>query len=111
MGRVARLTFVEIKLFVREPLTAVFALGFPVLVLVVMVGVFGNTPDPKGKVWGGAGPVDYLVPGFLGLVMASIGFISLPLHLATGSEACCGGSAHRRFRRGVCWCRRFASAR
>ena len=82
MGRVARLTFVEIKLFVREPLTAVFALGFPVLVLVVMVGVFGNTPDPKGKVWGGAGPVDYLVPGFLGLVMASIGFISLPLHLA-----------------------------
>ena len=82
MERAARLTFVEIKLFAREPLTAVFSLGFPLLVLLVMAGVFGNTPDPTGKVWGGAGPMDYLVPGFLGLVMASIGFISLPIHLA-----------------------------
>jgi ABC-2 type transport system permease protein len=82
MGRVARLTFVEIKLFAREPLTAVFSLAFPLLVLVVMAGVFGNTPDPTGRVWGGAGPMDYLVPGFLGLVMAAIGFISLPIHLA-----------------------------
>lgn len=82
MGRTAKLTFVEIKLFLREPLTAVFALAFPMLILFVMAGVFGNTPDPKGKVWGGAGPMDYLVPGILGLVMAAIGFISLPLHLA-----------------------------
>lgn len=82
MERVARLTFVEIKLFAREPLTAVFSLAFPLFVLLVLAGVFGNTPDPTGKVWAGAGPMDYLVPGFLGLVMASIGFISLPIHLA-----------------------------
>ena len=82
MPRVAKLTFVEIKLFVREPLTALFSLAFPVFILVVLAGVFGNTPDPKGKVWDGVGPMDYLVPGFLGLVMASIGFISLPIHLA-----------------------------
>lgn len=30
--------------------------------------------------------MDYLVPGFLGLVMASIGFISLPVHIATYRE-------------------------
>jgi ABC-2 type transport system permease protein len=82
MLRVARLTFVEVKLFAREPLTALFSLAFPILILLVMAGVFGNTPDPTGKVWDGAGPMDYLVPGFLGLVMASIGFISLPIHLA-----------------------------
>lgn len=86
MLKTARLTLVEIKLFAREPLTAVFALAFPVLVLVVLAGVFGNTPDPTGKVWEGVGPIDYLVPGFLGLVMASIGFISLPVHLATYRE-------------------------
>lgn len=82
MLRVARLTFVEVKLFAREPLTVLFSLAFPLFILVVMAGVFGNTPDPTGRVWGGAGPMDYLVPGFLGLVMASIGFISLPIHLA-----------------------------
>jgi ABC-2 type transport system permease protein len=86
MARIARLTFVEIKLFAREPLTAVFSFAFPLLILVVMAGVFGNTPDPTGKVWGGAGPMDYLVPGFLGLVMAAIGFISLPIHLAAYRE-------------------------
>lgn len=82
MRQIALLTFVEIKLFVREPLTAIFSLAFPLFVLLIMVGVFGNTPDPAGKVWAGVGPMDYLVPGFLGLVMASIGFISLPIHLA-----------------------------
>ncbi len=86
MSQVAKLTFVEIKLFLRDPLTAVFSFAFPVFVLLVLGGVFGNTPDPTGKVWAGVGPMDYLVPGFFGLVMASIGFISLPIHLATYRE-------------------------
>jgi ABC-2 type transport system permease protein len=34
----------------------------------------------------------YLVPGFLGLVMASIGFITLPVHIATCQER---GILHR----------------
>ena len=86
MRSLARLTFVEIKLFSRDPLTAVFSFAFPVFVLLVLGGVFGNTPDPTGEVWGGAGPMDYLVPGFFGLVMAAIGFISLPIHLAIYRE-------------------------
>jgi hypothetical protein len=45
-----------------------------------------EAPDPNGKVWERVGPMDYLVPGFLGLVMASIGFISLPVHIATYRE-------------------------
>jgi ABC-2 type transport system permease protein len=86
MRQLAKLTFVEIKLFLRDPLTAVFSFAFPVFVLLVLGGVFGNTPDPKGTIWGGVGPMDYLVPGFFGLVMASIGFISLPIHLANYRE-------------------------
>ena len=82
MRQLGKLTWVEIKLFARDPLTMIFSLAFPLFVLVMMAGVFGNTPDPKGKVWGGVGPMDYLVPGMFGLVMASIGFISLPIHLA-----------------------------
>ena len=45
-----------------------------------------EAPDPTGKVWEEVSPMDYLVPGFLGLVMASIGFITLPVHIATCRE-------------------------
>jgi ABC-2 type transport system permease protein len=86
MRQLAKLTWVEIKLFARDPLTMVFSLAFPVFVLIVMAGVFGNTPDPKGRVWAGVGPMDYLVPGFCGLAMAAIGFIGLPIHLALYRE-------------------------
>ncbi len=82
MTQLARLTWVEIKLFFRDPLAALFSLLFPVMILFIMGGVFGNTPDPTGKYWAGVGPMDYLVPGMFGLVMAAIGFISLPIHLA-----------------------------
>jgi ABC-2 type transport system permease protein len=82
MRQLAKLTWVEIKLFARDPLTALFSLAFPLLILFVMCGVFGNTPDPEGKVWAGVGPVDYLVPGICGLVMAAVGLISLPVHIA-----------------------------
>jgi ABC-2 type transport system permease protein len=86
MHRLAKLTWVEMKLFARDPLTMVFSLAFPVFILFVMGGVFGNTPDPKGTVWAGVGPMDYLVPGIFGLVMAAIGFISLPIHFAAYRE-------------------------
>jgi ABC-2 type transport system permease protein len=86
MRQLAKLTWVEIKLFVRDPLTMVFSLAFPIFVLFIMAGVFGNTPDPEGKVWAGVSPMDYLVPAFCGLAMSAIGFISLPIHLALYRE-------------------------
>ena len=82
MRQLVKLTWVEIKLFARDPLTALFSILFPVMILFIMGGVFGNTPDPTGQYWAGVGPMDYLVPGMFGLVMAAIGFISLPVHLA-----------------------------
>lgn len=75
-----RLTWVELKLFTREPTTMVFTFAFPLLVLFVMGGVFGNTPDENA--FRGVGPLNYYVPAYIGLVMSSIGLISLPVHLA-----------------------------
>ena len=102
MRQLAKLTWVEIKLFARDPLTMVFSLAFPVFVLIIMAGVFGNTPDPEGKVWAGVGPMDYLVPGFCGLSIAAIGFIALPIHLALYRER----GVLRRLRSSSIWWRR-----
>jgi ABC-2 type transport system permease protein len=79
MRTLFKLTWVEIKLFLREPITVVFTLALPVLFLFVMGGVFGNTVDPG--FFRSVGPVDYFMPAYYGLVMMAIGTIALPVHL------------------------------
>jgi len=86
MRTLAEITWLELKLFAREPLTVIFTLALPVLVLYVLGGVFGNTPDPGGRTFRGVGPMTYYVPAYVGLVIASMGLIGLPVHLASYRE-------------------------
>lgn len=91
MRGVAKLAWVEVKLFVREPLALIFAFAFPFFMLFILTGVFGNDVDEADlenmRVWRGVGPSDYYVATYVGLVMASAGLITLPLRLATYREA------------------------
>jgi ABC-2 type transport system permease protein len=80
MRTLLKLTWVEIKLFIREPITVVFTLALPVIFLFVMGGVFGNTPNPD--IYRGVGPMDYYMPSYFGLIMMAIGTVALPVHLA-----------------------------
>lgn len=83
MRTLLKLARMEGKLLFRDPLTVVFTFGFPFLVLLVLGAVFGNTPDPsQPEVFRGVGPMDYYVPGYVGLCIAAIGLIALPVHLA-----------------------------
>ena len=90
MSAIARLTLVEAKLFVREPLALIFVFAFPLFVLFVLGGVFGNDVDLEDeenlRVWRGVGPADYYQPAYIGLVMASVGLITMPLRLTTYRE-------------------------
>ena len=79
MRTLFKLSWVEIKLFVREPITLVFTFALPVIFLFVMGGVFGNTPD--AAYYRGVGAIDYYVPAYFALVIASIGVLALPVHL------------------------------
>ena len=84
-----RLSWVELKLFVREPITVIFTLALPVIFLLVMGGVFGNeasTDDGGMVVFRGVGPLDYYIPAYFGLVMMAIGTMALPVHLASYRE-------------------------
>jgi len=84
MTTLRKMVVVELKLFLREPLTVVFALALPLITLFVLGGVFGNTPDPG--YYSGVGAMDYYTPAYIGLVLASIGVVSLPAHLAGNRE-------------------------
>jgi ABC-2 type transport system permease protein len=84
MRSLFKLTLVEIKLFVREPITVVFTLALPIIFLLVMGGVFGNTPSPQ--IYRGVGAMNYYVPSYYGLVMMAIGTVALPVHLTAYRE-------------------------
>ena len=80
MRTLAKLSMVELKLLAREPLTVLFALALPLVMLFVLGGVFGNQPEPE--VWQGVGAMSFYVPAYVGLVIASLALISLPTALA-----------------------------
>jgi ABC-2 type transport system permease protein len=86
MNETRALSWIELKLFLRDPITVVFTLALPPLVLYVLAEVFGNTPDPQGVVYRGVGAITYYVPAYIGLVAASLGVIGLPVHLAAYRE-------------------------
>jgi len=90
MRLLAKLTWVEAKLFVREPLAMIFTFAFPFFMLVVLAGVFGNEVDVTDaenlRAWRGVGPVDYYAAAYVALVMASIGLVAMPLRIATYRE-------------------------
>ncbi len=85
------MTLGEMKLFLREPLTVVFAFGFPLIMLLVLAEVFGTTPSSEPTAGGllpfrGAPPLSYYVPGYVALATAAVGLIMIPAHLASYRE-------------------------
>lgn len=84
MRTVRSLALIELKLFLRDPVTVIFTLAMPPVWLYVLSEVFGNTPNPV--VYRGLGPADYYLPAYVALVAASLGLIGLPVHLAAYRE-------------------------
>ncbi len=87
MSRLLKLTWVELKLLVREPLTLIFSLALPLLLLFVCSEVFGTDPgDEEPWVWRSVAPTEYYLPAYISLSLATIGVLTLPLRLATYRE-------------------------
>lgn len=82
MRTLYKLTWVELKLFVREPFSLIFTLAFPMVLLVVLIGSF----QPNDPAFGGHRPADYYLATYIGVVIGAAGLIALPVHLATYRE-------------------------
>ena len=79
----ARIAAVELRLLLREPGVLVGLVGFPAATVLIIAGVFGSAPDPE---FGGVRPTEHYVVGYLGVVLAQVGLVSLPVHLASHRE-------------------------
>lgn len=80
----AKLTVVQIKLFVREPAALFFTLAFPALLLLLFGAIFGNEPNPEYSTTHGF--VDAAVPGFTAIIIASVGLMSIPIGTSIARE-------------------------
>jgi ABC-2 type transport system permease protein len=80
---VARLVRVELRLLLREPGVLVGLIAFPAVTVLVLAGVFGSTPDPE---FGGVRPSEHYVVGYVGVVLASMGLVTLPALIAAHRE-------------------------
>lgn len=77
-----KLTWIELKLFTREPFSLIFAFAFPLVVLVVLVASF----EPNDPAFGGATTSNYYLSSYVGVVIAAIGLVALPVHVAAYRE-------------------------
>lgn len=78
-----KLTWVEAKLFLREPVGAFFTLAFPVLVLLLFGSIYGNKPT---ELFGGKGTIDISVPAYAAMIIGTAGLIGLPITLSSYRE-------------------------
>ena len=74
-----KMTWVEVKLFLREPAAVFFTLAFPIMILLLFASIFGNEPVPGMP---GVKSVDVQAPGYTTLVIGTAALIGLPITLA-----------------------------
>lgn len=74
-----KLTWVEFKLFLREPTAAFFTLAFPLMMLFLFGSIYGNKPS---SFFGGYGAVDVSVPAYTAMIIDSSGLLSLGIAIA-----------------------------
>jgi ABC-2 type transport system permease protein len=92
MNSLLKLTFVDLKLYLRNYISVFFTLAFPLLMLLLFGGVYGNKPS---TLFGGHGSVDMSVPGYIAtIIIGTTAFMSLTMDLAFQRQA----GVLRRFR-------------
>ena len=90
-----KLTWIELKLFLREPMTIVFTFAFPVVLMFVLGEIFGNQRGSVDEhVFGRIGAMNYYAPAYIAVVTMSVGVIMLPARLTDYRS----GGVLRRFR-------------
>lgn len=83
MKSLLKMTWMEAKLYLREPVSAFFTLVFPVMMLVIFGTIYGSQPPEQS---GGQGAIDALIPAFTAMVIGITGMMAITMTMATYRE-------------------------
>ncbi len=83
MRGLAKLTWVETKIYLRQPEAVFFTLIFPLLLLFLFGTIYGNKPNPF---FGGHGTVDASTPAYMAMIIASTGLLSIAIAVSSYRE-------------------------
>ena len=94
MRGLGTMTRTELQLFLREPVTVIFTLALPLMVLYILNGVFGADAgggaggggDGDFVVYRGFDAADWYTPAYVALAVAGFALIALPAHLVEYRE-------------------------
>jgi ABC-2 type transport system permease protein len=84
MKSLLKMTWMEAKLFLREPVGAFFTLVFPLIMLFIFGFIYGSVPPPPGS--DGLGAVDVLIPALSAMVIGITGMMAITITMATYRE-------------------------
>lgn len=83
MRALTKYTWIEIKLFLREPIGAFFTLVFPLMMLFLFGAIYGNEPTPY---FNGYGTVDISVPAYTAMIIGTTGIMGLSITMSAYRE-------------------------
>jgi len=83
MKSLLKFTWMEAKLFLREPVGAFFTLVFPLMMLFLFGSIYGNEPT---SMFGGYGTIDISVPAYTAMIIATTGLMGLTITMAAYRE-------------------------
>ena len=83
MKSLLKMSWMEAKLFFREPIGAFFTLVFPLMMLFLFGSIYGNTPTPM---FNGLGTIDISVPAYTAMIIATTGLMGLTITMSTYRE-------------------------
>ncbi len=83
MKSLLKMTWMETKLFLREPVGAFFTLIFPLMMLVIFGTIYGSNPPPTPT---GMRAINSLIPSFSAMVIGMAGLMSVTITMATYRE-------------------------
>lgn len=83
MKSLLKMTWMEAKLYLREPVSVFFTLIFPVMMLVIFGTIYNTQPAEQP---GGPGSISALIPAFTAMIIGVSGLMATTVTLATYRE-------------------------
>jgi ABC-2 type transport system permease protein len=84
MKSLLKMTWMEAKLFLREPVSAFFTLIFPLVMLFIFGSIYGTKPVPGTDSPQGA--IGTLIPAFTAMIIGMTGLMPVTITMATYRE-------------------------